>query len=149
MKRSREPEDDLDPDSHRANDEPSTGSYVISKPVAKITNLDTEAVEDEEDSVAMRCSLPPHKEALTFRTYGEYEAHYNKAHTNRCLECRKNFPTQHLLDVHIEEFHDPLVVVKRENGEHTVRAHSLTLKLHAKLIRSSIPVLWRGVNASA
>ncbi|RSL51999.1 hypothetical protein CEP54_011121 [Fusarium duplospermum] len=68
----------------------------------------------------MRCNLPPHREALAFKTYDEYEVHYNKSHTNRCLECRKNFPSEHLLNVHIEECHDPLVTVKREKGEHTV-----------------------------
>lgn len=68
----------------------------------------------------MRCNLPPHREPLAFKTYDEYEVHYNKSHTNRCLECRKNFPSEHLLNVHIEECHDPLVTVKREKGEHTV-----------------------------
>ncbi|KAJ4262199.1 hypothetical protein NW757_000464 [Fusarium falciforme] len=67
----------------------------------------------------MRCNLPPHREPLAFKTYDEYEVHYNKSHTNRCLECRKNFPSEHLLNVHIEECHDPLVTVKREKGEHT------------------------------
>ncbi|CEJ89265.1 hypothetical protein VHEMI05118 [[Torrubiella] hemipterigena] len=67
----------------------------------------------------MRCSLPPHKEPLAFRTYPEYEAHYHSFHLNRCIECRKNFPSNHLLGVHIEECHDPLVRVKREQGERT------------------------------
>jgi len=67
----------------------------------------------------MKCSLPPHKETLTFTSYGDYEAHYNKAHSNRCLECRKNFPSEHLLSVHFEDCHDPLAVIRREKGEHT------------------------------
>lgn len=68
----------------------------------------------------MKCSLPPHKEPFTFTSYGEYEAHYIKFHTHRCLECQKNMPSEHLLSVHIEECHDPLVVVRRDKGEHTV-----------------------------
>ncbi|CAM1505574.1 Fc.00g112110.m01.CDS01 [Cosmosporella sp. VM-42] len=119
MKRSREPEHYLDSDSHRADANHSTDSNVAIRHVTKITELDTSAVEDEEDSVAMRCSLPPHREVLIFKSYDEYESHYNKSHMNRCLECRKNFPTEHLLGVHIEECHDPLVLVKREKGEHT------------------------------
>ncbi|KAF4124136.1 ZnF C2H2 [Geosmithia morbida] len=56
---------------------------------------------------------------MTFITYDDYESHYNKFHSNRCLECRRNFPSQHLLGVHIEECHDPLIVVRRDKGEHT------------------------------
>ncbi|KAK0645937.1 hypothetical protein B0T16DRAFT_149804 [Cercophora newfieldiana] len=67
----------------------------------------------------MRCSLPPHKEALHFATYEEYETHYHKTHTNRCLECHKNFPSTHLLSVHTEEMHDPFAQVLREKGERT------------------------------
>ncbi|KAF7545299.1 hypothetical protein G7046_g9599 [Stylonectria norvegica] len=118
MKRSRGPEDDLDSHSQRADAVRPAVSDAALRPKAKIAGLDC-AVEDEPDSVAMKCSLPPHKDSLTFRSYDEYEAHYNKSHTNRCLECRKNFPTEHLLNIHIEECHDPLVVVRREKGEHT------------------------------
>ncbi|KAF4996107.1 hypothetical protein FGRMN_4700 [Fusarium graminum] len=112
MKRSREIEQELDSDSERTQPEPSL------RPVSKVAQLDS-AIDDEEDIVAMRCNLPPHREPLAFRSYDDYEVHYNKTHTNRCLECRKNFPSEHLLNVHIEEYHDPLVTVKKEQGEHT------------------------------
>jgi len=72
----------------------------------------------------MKCSLPPHKDSLSFQTYEEYEAHYAKAHLNRCLECHKNLPSEHLLNVHFEECHDPFVAVKRDRGEQTVSAPS-------------------------
>ncbi|KIM94950.1 hypothetical protein OIDMADRAFT_21229 [Oidiodendron maius Zn] len=67
----------------------------------------------------MRCSLPPHHQTLLFSSYEEYEVHYNKTHVNRCIECRKNFPTEHFLNLHIEENHDALISVKRERGEKT------------------------------
>ncbi|OTA95723.1 hypothetical protein M434DRAFT_393584 [Hypoxylon sp. CO27-5] len=67
----------------------------------------------------MRCSLPPHRDVLSFKTYAEYEAHHNRTHMNRCVECGKNFPSEHLLNVHIEECHDVFAAVKRERGEHT------------------------------
>lgn len=67
----------------------------------------------------MRCSLPPHRGTLTFATYEEYDVHYAKTHVNRCLECRKNFPTEHFLNLHIEENHDSLVSVRRDRGERT------------------------------
>lgn len=117
MKRSREPEQDLDSDLS------AEASHESSPHPAKISELD--AVDDDDDdsgnsSVNMKCSLPPHREPVLFQTYTEYESHYNSFHTNRCLECLKNFPSEHLLGVHIEECHDPLVRIKREKGNHTV-----------------------------
>lgn len=120
MKRSRELEDELDSDALRADTRPP--STVSQQPVAKAAQLDCaiEDENDEENAVTMRCFLPPHKEPLTFQSYDDYEVHYTKSHTNRCLECRKNFPTEHLLGVHIDECHNPMVLVQREKGEHTV-----------------------------
>lgn len=66
----------------------------------------------------MRCMLPPHK-PLTFSTYDEYETHYQQSHTNRCVDCSKNFPSTHFLELHIAENHDPINASKREAGEKT------------------------------
>ncbi|KAK0710962.1 hypothetical protein B0H67DRAFT_494176 [Lasiosphaeris hirsuta] len=86
-------------------------------PAAKITELDL--ASGTQKTIDMHCSLPPHKEPQVFATYDEYESHYHKTHTNRCLECRKNFPSAHLLSLHIEEMHDSFAVVKRERGDRT------------------------------
>ncbi|KXX80472.1 hypothetical protein MMYC01_202461 [Madurella mycetomatis] len=86
------------------------------QPAAKLAWLD---LSDNDGGVHMRCSLPPHKESLVFSSYGEYETHYKNQHTNRCAQCRKNFPSAHLLGLHIEETHDAFVLVKRERGERT------------------------------
>ncbi|KAK0123575.1 hypothetical protein ONS96_010554 [Cadophora gregata f. sp. sojae] len=67
----------------------------------------------------MRCSLPPHRGTLTFASFEEYDVHYAKTHTNRCLECRKNFPTEHFLNLHIEENHDSMISVLKGRGEKT------------------------------
>ena len=67
----------------------------------------------------MRCFLPPHK-PLSFSSYEEYDVHYQQTHVNRCLECRKNFPSNHYLNVHIAENHDPLNEARRARGEKTV-----------------------------
>ncbi|KAK3671017.1 hypothetical protein LTR78_009135 [Recurvomyces mirabilis] len=72
----------------------------------------------EGQPAAMRCLLPPHK-PLSFGTYEEYESHYNQAHTHRCRDCHKNFPTEHFLDLHIAENHDPITATKRDAGEKT------------------------------
>jgi hypothetical protein len=131
MKRSRESEEDSgsEPDSL---DAPRAAQSDLSlRHVSKITELDIAVLDDEEPGVEMKCFLPPHKEPLTFDSYEEYESHYRSYHTHRCLDCRKNFPSEHLLNVHIEEWHDPLVVVKRDRGEHTVSTcHSPTWYNH-------------------
>lgn len=95
---------------------------------SKIRHLETTSLSGEtttsQSNADMKCSLPPHKQTLSFRTFEEYEIHYAKEHTHRCLECRKNFPTGHFLELHIEENHDSLAAVKRERGEKTVSEKS-------------------------
>lgn len=89
---------------------------------AKLVHIDTEGGEARQQQLeVMRCSLPPHRQTLSFSSFEEYEVHYNKIHVNRCSECRKNFPTTYFLDLHISENHDPLVEVLKERGERTVR----------------------------
>lgn len=123
MKRSREVEGERDTqcvaaDGHLANTSTQPTSNL---PTKKAAQLDpTDVVLEDEAGIGMRCSLPGHTETLSFKTYDEYQSHYYKAHTNRCLECRNNFPSSHLLGVHIEECHDAFVAVKRDKGEHTV-----------------------------
>ncbi|KAL2137375.1 hypothetical protein VTI74DRAFT_3315 [Chaetomium olivicolor] len=131
MKRSRDPEEApsedvaasvqsiiVDSGDSHGLKQTTVGGSDPSQPVAKITELDLSDRENDT-GIKMRCSLPPHKEPLTFSSYGEYETHYRDQHTNRCLECRKNFPSAHLLGLHIEETHDSFVQVKREKGERT------------------------------
>lgn len=77
-----------------------------------------EPAEAASSPSTMRCNLPPHK-PLSFPSYGEYETHYQKDHTNRCLECSRNFPTGHFLELHIAENHDPITASKREMDEKT------------------------------
>lgn len=84
----------------------------------KIIHLDSGSGV-EPPTFEMICSLPPHRQTLSFSSYEEYEVHYNKSHVHRCHECRKNFPTEHFLNLHIEETHDALISVKRERGERT------------------------------
>ncbi|KAI5308918.1 hypothetical protein KEM55_004527 [Ascosphaera atra] len=87
---------------------------------AKLVSLDAEESQSAS-TVLMRCTLPPHRAPIAFSSYEDYEVHYRKEHVNRCLECRRNFPTTHYLTLHIEENHDPLARVRREKGERTYR----------------------------
>ncbi|KAK6087913.1 Zinc finger protein 511 [Seiridium cupressi] len=123
MKRSREPEEEAQTAASSPAAITDETSTTISQPpevrVTKIAELDESAIDDSTSSITMKCSLPGHKEPLVFKSYAEYEAHYIKTHTNRCTECRKNFPSEHFLNLHIEECHDAFAAVLREKGEHT------------------------------
>ncbi|RDA95739.1 hypothetical protein CP533_5058 [Ophiocordyceps camponoti-saundersi (nom. inval.)] len=108
MKRQRELADSsLEPPIEDVTEQPTKISELECKP------------DNQDDLVIMKCSLPPHKLPITFNSYSDYEAHYHTFHTHRCLECRKNLPSDHLLTIHIEECHDPLISVKRDRGERT------------------------------
>ena len=95
---------------------PASSSAAAAAP-SKIPHLQSTADPAVE---VMRCSLPPHRETLSFTSYADYEVHYRQAHVNRCVECGRNFPTGRFLDLHIEENHDPLTAAKRDRGEKTV-----------------------------
>lgn len=75
-------------------------------------------------SVPYTCSLPPlcNASPSTFRTSQELLSHYESHHAYVCSvsQCRKVFPDNHFLDLHIAEFHDPLVEIQREAGKKTV-----------------------------
>ncbi|XP_040530719.1 zinc finger protein 511 [Gallus gallus] len=49
-----------------------------------------------------------------FDTLEGYEHHYNALHRNVCSFCRRSFPSGHLLDIHISEWHDSLFQIMAE-----------------------------------
>jgi hypothetical protein len=130
VKRSRE---DFDtPSTTESKDSPESATDIPSSSSpsdpgvsvsesSKLLHIDTESGEAPAPTEVMRCSLPPHtRQVLSFASFEDYEVHYNKTHVNRCVECRKNFPTPHFLDLHISENHNPLVEVLKDRGERTV-----------------------------
>ncbi|TVY51875.1 Zinc finger protein [Lachnellula cervina] len=105
-KRSRE---DFEPPSELENLGDTPAVSVTHFSASKFLQLDPDSPSGETTHhTEMKCSLPPHRETLSFPSLESYEVHYNKTHLNRCLECRKNFPTEHFLNLHIEENHDAL-----------------------------------------
>ncbi|KAL2825615.1 hypothetical protein BDW59DRAFT_71552 [Aspergillus cavernicola] len=112
---SRSPSIDPSPESRSRPSSPDSLSSALIP--AKIHLPDASSNPAVEE--VMRCSLPPHRDTLSFSSYEDYEVHYQQAHVNRCTECARNFPTGLLLNLHIEENHDPLVAAKRERGEKT------------------------------
>ncbi|KAG5965986.1 hypothetical protein E4U57_003341 [Claviceps arundinis] len=119
MKRPRELGEGLDYSRNSEDIEEGSTTENTTLPTAKSLLLDSDLEDETSDRNVIKCSLPPHREPIAFKSHQEYESHYARFHTNRCLECRKNFPSEHLLSVHIEEWHDPLVRIKRDKGEHT------------------------------
>ena len=43
---------------------------------------------------------------MTFLSLWDYEGHYQSCHTNICRECKRVFPTKHMLELHLSECHD-------------------------------------------
>ena len=125
VKRSREDSDsasDAETPISEGISPVAAGSPVNPLRSAKYVELDN-VEANSEDIEVMRCSLPPHRQSISFASFEAYEVHYAKAHVNRCSECRKNFPTEHFLSLHIEENHDPLNEVRKARGEKTVSTH--------------------------
>nr|XP_056707044.1 zinc finger protein 511 [Euleptes europaea] len=52
-----------------------------------------------------------------FRTLESYEHHYDLLHRNVCAACKRSFPSAHLLDLHLLEWHDSLFQVMAEKQD--------------------------------
>ncbi|KAL3476135.1 hypothetical protein BJX99DRAFT_228621 [Aspergillus californicus] len=105
-------------DSPESRSGPSSPESLSSAPFPTKIHLPDASTKPAVKEV-MRCSLPPHRDTLSFSSYEDYEVHYQQAHVNRCTECARNFPTDLFLNLHIEENHDSLVAARRERGEKT------------------------------
>ncbi|KAK2852541.1 hypothetical protein Q7C36_007742 [Tachysurus vachellii] len=59
-----------------------------------------------------RCHIAGCKQL--FDTVEGYEHHYNSLHRHECSSCKRSFPSNRLLDIHILEWHDSLFQVMAE-----------------------------------
>lgn len=57
------------------------------------------------------------QKGLVFSTHDEYENHVLGHHFHQCSECKRRFPSDGYLQVHIEENHDPFFRIRKEKGE--------------------------------
>lgn len=83
------------------------------------TKLSAIAMTDGPETTAIQCSLPPHREPLSFSNVEGFEVHYVKEHSNRCSACGKNFPTAHFLALHTDENHNTFREALQAKGEKT------------------------------
>ncbi|XP_046852159.1 zinc finger protein 511-like [Xenia sp. Carnegie-2017] len=74
--------------------------------------------DDPSESEQIVCELAGCHKA--FGSVASYEAHYNSYHRNTCAECRRTFPSNFLLDLHILENHDVLFKLML-NAKYTYR----------------------------
>ena len=127
-KRLRRNTEDLDASTAHNNEPVLASSISIYKPNDKD---DTEqptkygnfmARNANRHGVAIRCTLPPHQ-PMSFLTQSDFETHYHKNHANRCSACGKNFPTEHYMNLHIAENHDPINEVLKQNQGRIVLLH--------------------------
>ncbi|XP_064096949.1 zinc finger protein 511-like isoform X2 [Macrobrachium nipponense] len=66
-------------------------------------DLDDENVL-HDDYGPIICSIPQCKQS--FDTVAEHAAHQRICHSFMCSSCHNSFPTDHLLDLHLQEVHD-------------------------------------------
>ena len=119
-KRSRSPS----PPASAALDGPEDAAESAHTPKYTRTSLSPSPTPSSSSSNPtlrpMQCALPPHP-PLTLSSTADFDAHYAREHTNRCISCAANLPSAWLLELHQAERHDPLVAARREKGEKTYR----------------------------
>jgi hypothetical protein len=72
--------------------------------------------EDDDEASPRKLGVECQYSCCTkmFATTFEAEDHFNSCHAFACAECRRCFPCEHLLDLHVSENHDVFFKVKAE-----------------------------------
>ncbi|NP_001004531.1 zinc finger protein 511 [Danio rerio] len=79
-----------------------------------LQNIVTSFVDDKQPPTIseFRCHIAGCKQL--FDTLEGYEHHYNALHRNVCSNCKRSFPSNRLLEIHILEWHDSLFQIMAE-----------------------------------
>lgn len=96
---------------------PQIGDLGDDSPPSKYRSTSEVVPADQPGSI--QCSLLPHQDTVYCCTPEEYELHYLREHSNRCSSCSKNFPSAHILSLHIDENHNVLREARAAKGERT------------------------------
>lgn len=85
----------------------------------KRTREDDDTVSKDSTPVAtIKCTIPPcHVNLVQFDSYLAYEAHVITFHNHVCQQCRRRFPSNQFLEIHIDENHNPFWQLARDKGE--------------------------------
>lgn len=91
--------------------------YIQDEDIDQLSNLVSHVTlsRTKSSGTFISCDVKGCKES--FDTTKAYEVHFQNSHRFSCRECRLNFPSNFLLDVHISENHDSFFSAKRERGE--------------------------------
>lgn len=74
-------------------------------------------VSPSHTSLGITCPYEVCKQKnITFSSQNEYEVHFLGRHFHQCSACKRRFPNDGLLQIHIEENHDPFFELKKEQG---------------------------------
>ncbi|KAF9119277.1 hypothetical protein BGW39_000425 [Mortierella sp. 14UC] len=74
-------------------------------------------------TVAQTCHYGSCHGERTFSSTAMYEHHFDTNHRHICQTCKKAFPGEKWLILHIREIHDVLVRIQRERGEKTYQCY--------------------------
>lgn len=67
------------------------------------------------------CREPPcHRNPVSFSDVGQYELHHRQFHSLVCIECHAHFPSERIMELHLEERHDPFVEAQRAKNTYKV-----------------------------
>lgn len=69
-------------------------------------DCDPDALERRRSST-LTCACPREYDSVR-----EFEGHYATRHRLTCAQCRATMPTEHLLELHIAESHDPIFAAR-------------------------------------
>ncbi|XP_060079684.1 uncharacterized protein LOC132559090 [Ylistrum balloti] len=85
------------------------GNTMCYSPSKHLLVVDEEA-SSSEGNQQFSCQLA--NCGRKFNSHASYENHYGLVHSRVCQTCHKSFPTNHLLDLHILEWHDTMFALQ-------------------------------------
>lgn len=90
-------------------------SHDRTPPMKRARSDDNESMDTGE--LRITCLLPPcHQQPRHFNLYLTYQHHMSINHDYVCDECHRKFPLMKLLEIHIDECHNPFVAIASDQG---------------------------------
>lgn len=93
------------------------------KKLGAITNKEDETSNESNCDIKNQIFCNAFGCNRSFDTTAAYHVHYNAKHRFICGECKKSFPTEHFLDMHISEIHDSYFMARVDRGERLFKCY--------------------------